>query len=757
MDPSPDQQHSHDGLVLAVTPTHMILAHVSCIRDSNDVITELDSLATLEAINATTKALSINFETGVISLASLPVSFKDEEAKCFGIPGLVGVLNLGAAELTEGIPHLTVVTRRRGVGRLGRVDPSNVFVVEQVAVLPCKSHPDTLTALSDALALRNAISTTAMSPLDSAVLQTRLQSVATMKAGVDLGVSSVKAGVGLGVSVVSSSVGLVSSVGSATLNVLRSRQPSQVPSVGDESEGCTDEGGVVDSGKEPSPSVSPQPKRQTIAATATKMVSSLNPFKSNTLQITNAESSPELETLTEPIPTSVSKSPTASPQIKSTSNHTLLGSLRNLATGGQQPTPVKSDSVHPSDLKALLELQTFFYCDGAWDLTRRAEQQHAGGSLEDTDDRFFWNKHTLQPLMDINAPRAFLTPMIQGFVEVKDKLSIAGGDEGGETEKKEFDFAVISRRNKYRAGFRYERRGADARGDVANFVETEMIVFGTVDEKHHVASFLQIRGSIPLYWAQTASTKTLNPTPSLDKTDEENVAVLTLHMQELEKLYNAVVIVDLVGKEGREEPLGTRFKNCLKHIEAEHPLIKYIDYDFHHETKGLNYANLHNLIDILKKDFEKLKHFWSINGENMSHQTGIIRTNCMDCLDRTNVVQSILARHMLNQILLRTGIQRQLPDSPTESTPPVADAKKQKEATGTTDFESTFKNVWANNGDSLSTAYTGTGALKGDFTRTGVRNVKGMLNDAANSVSRLYADNFQNKVRQAAVDLFLGL
>ncbi|KAJ3064526.1 Phosphatidylinositide phosphatase SAC2, partial [Podochytrium sp. JEL0797] len=618
MDPTPEQQRSQDGLVLAVTPTTMILAHVSCTHNSTDVITELDSLATLEAINTSTKALSIDFETGVISLASLPVAFGEEEAKCFGIPGLVGVLNLGAAELAEGIPHLTVVSRRRGVGRLGRVDPLNVFVIEQVAVLPCKSHPDTLSALTDALALRNAISTTTMSPLDSAVLQTRLQSVATMKAGVDLGVSSVKAGVGLGVSsvkagvglgvsVVSTGVGLVSSVGSATLNVLRSRQPSQAPSVaGEESESGADEG-VVDSEKEPSPSDSPQPKRQTIAATATKMVSSLNPFKSNTLQIANAESCSELETLTEPSPISVSKSPNASPQIKSTSNQTLLGSLRNLATGGQQPTPVKSDSVHPSDVKALLELQTFFYCDGAWDLTRRAEQQHAGVSLEDADDRFFWNKHALQPFMDINAPRGFLTPMIQGFVEVKDNLSIAGGDEGGEeVDRKEFDFAVISRRNKYRAGFRYERRGADARGDVANFVETEMIVFGTVDEKHHVASFLQIRGSIPLYWAQTASTKTLNPTPSLDKTDEENVAVLTLHMQELEKLYKAVVIVDLVGKEGREEPLGTRFKNCLKCIEAEHPLIKYIDYDFHHETKGLNYANLHNLSDLLKKDFEKL-------------------------------------------------------------------------------------------------------------------------------------------------------
>ncbi|KAI9329100.1 SAC1 suppressor of actin mutations 1-like protein, partial [Obelidium mucronatum] len=340
------------------------------------------------------------------------------------------------------------------------------------------------------------------------------------------------------------------------------------------------------------------------------------------------------------------------------------------------------------------------------------------------DDRFFWNQSALKPLQDIGVSSEFLTPMIQGFVQQE------------EERKNEFDFALISRRSKYRAGFRYERRGVDSLGRVANFVETEMIVFGTV-----LTVFFNL-GSIPLYWTQVASTKTLNPTPVLNKTDEENVAALTLHIEELERLYKSVVIVDLVGKEGREEPLGTKFKNTLKSIEEQHPQISYKDYDFHHETKGLNYDNLRNLLEILDQDFENMKHFWSLNGESMSTQTGIIRTNCMDCLDRTNVVQSILARHVLSKILVRMGIQRGLPETPPES--------------GSGNFESEFKHVFANNGDCLSTAYTGTGALKGDFTRTGVRNVKGMLNDAANSVSRLYADNFQNKVRQATVDVFLS-
>lgn len=37
-------------------------------------------------------------------------------------------------------------------------------------------------------------------------------------------------------------------------------------------------------------------------------------------------------------------------------------------------------------------------------------------------------------------------------------------------------------------------------------------------------------------------------------------------------------------------------------------------------------------------------------------QNSVIRTNCMDCLDRTNVVQSTLSRWVLNRQLREVGI-----------------------------------------------------------------------------------------------------
>ena len=37
-------------------------------------------------------------------------------------------------------------------------------------------------------------------------------------------------------------------------------------------------------------------------------------------------------------------------------------------------------------------------------------------------------------------------------------------------------------------------------------------------------------------------------------------------------------------------------------------------------------------------------------------QKGIFRTNCMDCLDRTNVVQSVFARQLLVKWMSKLGM-----------------------------------------------------------------------------------------------------
>ena len=111
----------------------------------------------------------------------------------------------------------------------------------------------------------------------------------------------------------------------------------------------------------------------------------------------------------------------------------------------------------------------------------------------------------------------------------------------------------------------------------------------------------------------------------------------------------------------------------------------------------------------------------------------------MDCLYRTNVVQSALARWMLTRQLRAIGVIAE-----NETSADFAE------------FETVFRNLWADNANTVSLSYSGTGALKTDFTRTGKRSKEGALQDGINSAVRYIRNNYLDGPRQDAYDLFLG-
>src|SRR6202044_2736867 len=99
--------------------------------------------------------------------------------------------------------------------------------------------------------------------------------------------------------------------------------------------------------------------------------------------------------------------------------------------------------------------------------------------------------------------------------------------------------------------------------------------------------------------------------------------------------------------------------------------LRYVYFDFHNETKGLKWHRAQLLLDQLTDGLIRGHYFRGIempgdpNGalETRLQQTAVVRTNCMDCLDRTNVVQSMLGRHMLVRQLVDLGVLP--PGSPT--------------------------------------------------------------------------------------------
>lgn len=350
------------------------------------------------------------------------------------------------------------------------------------------------------------------------------------------------------------------------------------------------------------------------------------------------------------------------------------------------------------------------------------------------DRQFWWNEWLSKPFIDAGL-HSYVLPIVQGFFQV---ASFPVPREPETTESGDaaiVDYIILSRRSKNRAGLRYQRRGIDDDAHVANFVETETIMRVEREGVSNIFSYVQIRGSIPLFWTQSGYSLKPAPTLSPERTREQNIDALSRHFKRTLPPYGPHTVVNLAEHHGKEGVVTQAYRDYLS--EANLSGVQYHEYDFHAETKGMKYENISKLIEHLDRTFEAQGYLWICNETVLSRQKGVYRTNCIDCLDRTNVVQSAFARHMLNRQLLAVALF-----NPSEQ--------------GRTTIDVVFNDMWANNGDAISRSYAGTSALKGDFTRTGKRDLGGLLNDGMNSLARMYTSTFSDWFSQTVIDFMLG-
>ncbi|CAM9388053.1 unnamed protein product, partial [Sphacelaria rigidula] len=376
-----------------------------------------------------------------------------------------------------------------------------------------------------------------------------------------------------------------------------------------------------------------------------------------------------------------------------------------------------------------------------------------------------------------------------------------------------FDVLFVSRRSRLRQGTRFTRRGIDDSGNVANFVETEQSL---LHEDHSLTSHVQIRGSIPVLWSSPTNLR-YHPKVRIDPDEEASLRALSQHCEDLIGLYTgatnttadatsaadaagdvggsggSILFVNLVDKKKEQGALGETFDSALRIVASgvgSHPAVedgatarnagaaaaetgeasagtsasrglnlvgslRHVWFDFHHECRNMHWENLDKLLAIVDKEFGE-QGFYHVGpeGEVLGVQDGVVRTNCMDCLDRTNVVQSLLARRSMLVQLHAVGVD--LPDPEGANSTALALTLDMLEMPAE-ELERRFRDVWGNNADEISMLYAGTPALKGDFTRTGQRTKLGLLQDGTNSAIRYVVNNFQDHRRQEAVDLLLGI
>ncbi|KAL8152599.1 hypothetical protein V2J09_010359 [Rumex salicifolius] len=349
------------------------------------------------------------------------------------------------------------------------------------------------------------------------------------------------------------------------------------------------------------------------------------------------------------------------------------------------------------------------------------------------DPRFVWNRSLIEELIECKLD-GFIIPLLQGNILYRvaplvlhKKPILSFQTVQVLLKDSPATLTLMSRRCTRRLGTRMWRRGANLEGDTANFIESEQLL----EFKGFRSSFMQVRGSIPLIWEQIVD---LSYKPQLNIIEHEDTSrVVDRHFHDLSQRYGKVMALDLTDQHGDEGQLSAAYATEMKKL----PDVRYTKFDFHLHCGSSNFDNLKLLYDEISDEFEKQGYFL-VDGEGnwLEEQKGVIRSNCIDCLDRTNVTQSFLGQKSLNLQLQRIGV--------FTSTDCISQLGEEYDK---------FKILWVDHGDEISLEYAGTHALKRDLVRYGKQTLGGLIADGMSALSRYYLNNFQDG---DAIDLVSG-
>lgn len=362
------------------------------------------------------------------------------------------------------------------------------------------------------------------------------------------------------------------------------------------------------------------------------------------------------------------------------------------------------------------------------------------------NERFVWNSLLLLPVSETDiATYEWFQPIIHGFID-QASISIYG---------RKLFITIIARRSHHFAGARFLKRGVNHKGDVANEVETEQIVNDMITSSFHdpkfgqyanprFTSFVQHRGSIPLYWTQDLNRL---PKPPIEiNLSDPFYQSSALHFDNLIQRYNfPIIILNLIKtkeKHPRELKLSRQFENCVAYLNQflnSQTRLQYHSFDMSKHSKK-NADVIGPLETLAKSSISKTGFFH--NGRTIKEtkiQKGVIRTNCIDCLDRTNAAQFIICKEALSQQLKSLGFLT---------------------SSATLDYDSDLINIltemFHDHGDTIAVQYGGSNLVNTMDSYRRINQWSSHTRDILNSIKRIYSNSFIDVIRQEAINLFLG-
>lgn len=433
-----------------------------------------------------------------------------------------------------------------------------------------------------------------------------------------------------------------------------------------------------------------------------------------------------------------------------------------LAMGRSSKPEARNNSAEETRFLSIfnsLDLTRSFYYSYSYDVTHtlqhnimRERASMARGVVPQTDGElnsmFVWNSYLLRPIAAvIKNPFDWCHPIIHGYVD-QAALSIYG---------RTAYITVIARRSRHFAGARFLKRGANDLGHVANDVETEQIVAECQTTSFHApgprlycsphyTSYVQHRGSIPLHWTQDSTGVTPKPPIELNLVDPFYSAA-ALHFDDLFRRYGApVYVLNLIKakeRQPRESKLLDEFTSCIDYLNQFLPAGRKIihkAWDMSRASKVRGGDVIGNLETIADGVLDATGFFQNGDGiaAALTAQNGVARTNCIDCLDRTNAAQFVIGKRALGHQLHALGI---LEDTSIEYD---------------TDAVNLFTHMWHDHGDTIAVQYGGSQLVNTMETYRKINQWTSHSRDMIESFKRYYNNSFLDSQRQEAYNLFLG-
>ncbi|KAJ1735429.1 phosphatidylinositol-3,5-bisphosphate 5-phosphatase [Coemansia biformis] len=420
-----------------------------------------------------------------------------------------------------------------------------------------------------------------------------------------------------------------------------------------------------------------------------------------------------------------------------------------------------------------VDLTKNFYYSHTYDITHTLQRNVAmcqpaaagrvGRQKWEYNSMFVWNYQLI-----CNATQGFgvgaewAIALIHGYVD-QSRLSIFGRD---------VYITLIARRSRVFAGVRYLKRGVNDAGYVANDVETEQIVstmeltsfdmpYGRPFSSPNYTSYVQHRGSIPLFWSQETSGIAPKPPIEINVRDPYFVEA-GRHFDSLFRRYGTpVVVLNLIKtkeRAKRESVLGEEFSEGIHYLNQFLPRgkkIRYLAWDMSRAKKNRQ-EDVLAILEVIAEETLALTGYFHNGSELYSNylkrraagdrasqrkgirrQTGIVRSNCIDCLDRTNAAQSIISKVALAHQLFELG---QI-DEPVLSF--------------NTDAAMIIEEMYHDLGNTIALQYGGSHLVNTVQTYRRSTNWRSHSRDIVESLRRYYSNSLLDMERQEAITYFL--